>query len=68
MDATTFQYADWKAPAEDGRLLIWPEPKQLLADARENHRRLSDAEQVRVQGVPLPQVRKRLRQWIGHTD
>ncbi len=68
MDAATAQYADWKAPAEDGQMLIWPEPRQLLADTRDNHRRLSTAEEVRLQGIPLPLVRRRLRQWIGHTD
>ena len=61
-------YADWKAPAEDGRVLIWPEPADLLRDTEDNARRLRGAGDVRVQGVPLPKLRSRLRAWIGHAD
>src|SRR5688572_22460964 len=64
--ATT--YPDWKAPAEDGQVLLWPEPKEILAHMRENQARLSSAADVRLQGVPLPELRKRQRAWIGHAD
>src|SRR5688500_15430375 len=64
--ATT--YPDWKAPAEDGQTLLWPEPADILAQARENHRRLSGASHVTLQNVPLPELRKRMREWIGHDD
>ena len=64
--ATT--YPDWKAPAEDGQQLVWPEPKEIVSLARENQARLSSAEDVRLQGVPLPELRKRQRAWIGHAD
>jgi hypothetical protein len=66
MDVVTSQYADWKAPAADGQVLIWPEPKRLLADARENQQRLAKAADVRIQGVALPEIRRNLRNWIGH--
>jgi hypothetical protein len=49
-------------------MLIWPEPRQLLQDARDNHRRLNAADAVRLQGIPLPELRRRQRQWIGHAD
>jgi hypothetical protein len=68
MDAGTAQYDRWKAPSEDGQLLIWPEGEQLLADTRENGRRLAGSDAARVQNVPLPEVRRRLREWLGHED
>src|SRR5688572_10698302 len=61
-------YADWKAPAEDGRVLIWPEPRELLRDTADNANRLRAAHDARVQGVPLPELRRGLRTWIGHGD
>src|SRR5829696_8701672 len=61
-------YPDWKAPAEDGQLLIWPEPGEMLARTRENQRALSSADNVRLQGIPLPELRRRQRAWIGHAD
>ncbi|MGB7161375.1 MAG: hypothetical protein WBD40_25175 [Tepidisphaeraceae bacterium] len=64
--ATT--YPDWKAPAEDGQTLLWPEPKEILARTRANQRRLASADAVRLQGVPLPELRKHQRAWIGHAD
>jgi hypothetical protein len=65
---TTDVYADWKAPAADGELLIWPEPRQLLDRTRENQTRLSSADHVRIQNAPLPQVRRAVRQFLGHDD
>jgi hypothetical protein len=62
------RYADWKAPAEDGQVLLWPEPDELLRDTEQNHQRLSSANTVLVQGVPLPEVRHRMRAWIGHRE
>ena len=61
-------YADWKAPADDGAVLIWPEPARLLRDAEENSRRLRGADEVRIQGVPLPELRRQMRAWVGHRD
>src|SRR5690349_7762493 len=60
------RYADWKAPAEDGQTLVWPEPPGLLADARDNAARLRAAHHSLLQGVPLPDVRARARAFIGH--
>src|SRR6188472_1535029 len=61
-------YADWKAPAEDGQVLIWPEPADLLRDTEANAKLLRSADSVRVCGVPLNELRRQLRQWIGHAD
>lgn len=66
MQTSAARYARWKAPAEDGQTLIWPEPAELLEDARENHRRLASAKSVLLQNVPLPEVRRAMRQWLGH--
>ncbi|HZL34969.1 MAG TPA: hypothetical protein VFC78_06650 [Tepidisphaeraceae bacterium] len=62
------RYARWKAPIEDGGTLIWPAPADLLNDARENHRLLSSADSARLQNVSLPEVRRRMRRWLGHED
>jgi hypothetical protein len=63
MASSPSTYADSKAPREDGQILIWPPPAQLLADAQENQRDLAGATQT-VQNVPLFQVRRRMRQWL----
>src|SRR5258708_4460642 len=68
MEASAVRYARWKAPAEDGQSLIWPEPAELLRDTRTNHERLGSADAVLVQNVPISQVRRRMRQWLGHDD
>jgi hypothetical protein len=68
MPAPVLDYPEWKAPAADGELIIWPEPADLLAQTRDNHRRLSSASDVLIGGVPLPELRRRMRTWIGHTD
>src|SRR4029079_15780034 len=60
------RYADWKAPDEDGQLLIWPDAGTLLRETRENHQRLSTSD-VRIQNVPLGELRRRQRHWMGHT-
>src|SRR3954451_11644614 len=61
-------YADWKARAGDGELLIWPEPAELLRDTLENAARLRAADSARVQNVPLSEVRRRFREYLGHPD
>jgi hypothetical protein len=60
-------YPDWKAPAEDGTVLLWPDPQTLCRQTIENHRSLSSSE-TGVGGLPLREVRARMRQWIGHAD
>ncbi|HEV7299133.1 MAG TPA: hypothetical protein VGN72_07190 [Tepidisphaeraceae bacterium] len=65
---STARYADWKAPTGDGQTLIWPEPAALLQQTRDNAKHLGHATQVRIQNVPLPELRTRMREWIGHTD
>lgn len=61
------RYDDWKAPREDGHLLIWPEPAELLRATRENHAALR-AEEAPVQGVALREWRGRAREFLAHRD
>jgi hypothetical protein len=68
MTSSPHAYPDFKAPREDGEILIWPEPQQLLAETLANQRALSSASGVLVQNVPLPELRRRQRQWIHHDD
>jgi hypothetical protein len=68
MDDSAPRYADWKAPAGDGEHLIWPAPSRLLQDTVANGKLLSSAHSARVQNVPLPELRQRLRNWLGHRD
>src|SRR5687767_9892356 len=67
MSPSAHTYPDWKAPAVDGDMLIWPEPSQLLDDTRRNNASLSRA-QVAIQNIPLKDLRQQQRQWIGHRD
>ncbi|CAN5413416.1 hypothetical protein BH10PLA1_BH10PLA1_13540 [soil metagenome] len=67
-DVSPATYADWKAPAGDGEMLIWPEPADLLRQSRENHGALSAASDVMIQNAPLSDLRRAQRCWIGHTD
>lgn len=62
------RYDRWKAPAEDGRFLLWPAAPELLAQTLQNQAALRSADAVRIHGVPLPEVRQRLREWLGHPD
>ena len=63
---SALRYPEWKAPAEDGRVLLWPEAEELLRDARQAHERLSKSDSVRIQNIPLPELRRRQRAWLGH--
>lgn len=62
-------YGDWKAPKEDGAVLIWPavSAERLGNLARENRASL-DASGVKVSGVPLGEVRRRVREYVGLGD
>jgi hypothetical protein len=68
MSSTVRAYADWKAPAEDGQMLIWPEPALLVEQTRGNARRLASERGVMIQNVPLAELRAEQRRWIGHGD
>ncbi len=59
------RYGNWKAPSADGELLVWPAPADVLSDTLENGRRLRSAHQVLIQNIPLPEVRRRLRAFVG---
>jgi hypothetical protein len=63
---SALSYPDWKAPAEDGKTLIWPEPAQIVSQTRENLKALSSNDSVRVSGIPLNELRRRQRAMIGH--
>jgi hypothetical protein len=64
MSDTFSSYPDWKAPSEDSQLLIWPEPPNVLRQTQANHKSLS-SEIYEIQGVPLADLRRRQRQWLG---
>ena len=68
MTSSPHAYPDWKAPREDGEILIWPEPQQLLRDTIANGQALMAARDVLVQNVPLPELRRRQRAWLHHDD
>jgi hypothetical protein len=60
-------YADWKAPKEDGGLLIWPALSDL-PEKIDRQRRTLDAYQWLLHGEPLGEVRRRAKAFIGHTS
>src|SRR5438874_397518 len=62
------RYQDWKAPSQDGAVLVWPGAKQFFEDTGENQRRLRGADAVRVGGVALSEVREHMRGWLGHRE
>lgn len=73
MTATAFdlspsRYADWKAPAGDSSLLIWPETNELIAATDRNHKTLNGAIETKLLGTPLSEVRAAARKWIGHLN
>src|SRR3954469_11425488 len=61
-------YPDWKAPAEDGQFLIWPEPREIIAQTCANQKQLSSTNHIRIAGIPLNELRRRQRASIGHAD
>src|SRR5437762_8270358 len=61
--APSSRYSDWKAPPDDGQMLIWPDRDALRAGARENAALLAAAT-APLQGVPLSEVRRRARAFI----
>ena len=68
MPQTAARYDRWKAPAEDGQILLWPDPDTLLSDTRATQDRLDGAASTRLQNVPLNEVRRAMRKWVGHDD
>ncbi|HEX3358397.1 MAG TPA: hypothetical protein VHS31_15595 [Tepidisphaeraceae bacterium] len=64
---SALSYPDWKAPAEDGKTLIWPDNAAILSQTRENLKRLSTTE-VRIGGLPLNELRRLQRAALGHAD
>jgi len=64
----SLSYPDWKAPADDGAILIWPHPEALVEQTRANRVALSNASTVFIQGESLAALRQLMRAWIGHHD
>jgi hypothetical protein len=62
------RYANWKAPSQDGALLVWPPVDQLLQQTGDNTIALGRIDSVLVQNVPISHWRKNIRQWLGHTE
>ncbi len=65
---TTTSYPDWKAPAQDGDVLVWPDRDELIAQTRANNAALSRARSVLVQNTPLADLRSAMRKYLGHDD
>jgi hypothetical protein len=61
-------YPDWKAPAEDGKTLIWPEPGEINSQTLANHKRLSSNDSVHINGIPLNELRRKQRALLDHAD
>ncbi|HEY1685294.1 MAG TPA: hypothetical protein VGG19_11065 [Tepidisphaeraceae bacterium] len=59
--------ADWKAPANDGEILVQPSLDQLAIDARENHRWLTDLD-IKIAGQPFSVWRRQMRRILGQAD
>jgi hypothetical protein len=54
----------WKAPSEDGEVLIWPDVGEIQKQTLANQKLLGEAHGVRIGGVPLPEIRNWMRKWI----
>ena len=58
------RYAAWKAPQEDGGVLLWPAASELLRSAERNNAYLQSADAL-VQNVALGDLRRSMRQFLG---
>lgn len=66
-NTTQQRYADWKAPRGDGEILLWPASvDEIVRRTRENARSLAGSTGSLIQGVPLAQLRRDMRRFIGH--
>src|SRR5687768_12380110 len=61
----TSTYPDWKAPTENGAVLLWPDVPALIEQTLENHRRLGASGGVRIQAIPLDELRRAMRKYLG---
>ena len=68
MVVTAARYANWKAPAQDGQVVLWPHADDLLRETVQNARQLACADTVLIQGIPVSKLRQNIRRWLGHTD
>src|SRR5688572_33269280 len=65
MTAPALTYPDWKAPAKDGEILLWPDAGEILRDTVENQKSLAGAN-ARVQNMPLGELRRHAREFLAH--
>src|SRR5258705_13232766 len=56
--------AQWRAPSEDGQILLWPSVGEIQNHTFANQKLFGEAHQVRLNGVPLPEIRRWVRKWI----
>jgi hypothetical protein len=68
MSSSSLVYPQWKAPRQDQEVLIWPKPGDLLSQTIKNHQRLNAESSVRIQGVPLNELRSQVRAWLGFNN
>jgi hypothetical protein len=61
------QYPRLIAPKQDGELLLWPPPREMLRQTWENHRGLRDSSATLL-GIPLPRLRGWMRRWMGLSE
>src|ERR1051325_7813866 len=54
----------WRAPSEDGEILLWPGVGEIQEQTIANQKLLGEAHAVRLNGVPLPEIRRWVRKWI----
>jgi hypothetical protein len=57
-------YPDWKAPAQDSAVLIWPEPRKFVEETLANKKMLGNESAPVAGSVPLRDVRKAMRRWL----
>src|SRR5689334_9165421 len=60
-------YPDWKAPREDGEIVIWPQPTELSQQTSDNQKSLA-ASRIQIQNTPITDLRKSARDWLGHEN
>jgi hypothetical protein len=59
------EYADWKAPAQDGAVVVWPDAGRLLPDVDRNRAALAGCD-VTLQGISIARLRQLSRELLDH--
>lgn len=66
MSTSPTDQSQWKAPAGDGEILIWPDAPALIDSIIDNQKLLNGADGVSIANVPLSELRREHRAWMGH--